>query len=216
MVLVQQLVVDGPESVPSYSESERSELLQMSRIANGDSDAFDCVYRRYYRLVYGIALRRTRNPDDAEEVVSDVMMRIFRSASTFHLGSRLSTWITKIAINASIDCVRKRSRDRLLSLDDAEDLLDKLSVTQAEVEGAAASAAEVIHQERVSAVGDVYRHMRKPDQELLLMYYRDNLACAQIAAAKQLPVGTVKSRLHRVRNALRDRLDSITVVPRTA
>jgi RNA polymerase sigma-70 factor (ECF subfamily) len=180
----------------------------MSRIAEGDVEALDHLYNRYYRLIYGIALRRTRDPDDAEDVVTDVMMRIYRSANTFHLGSRLSTWITKIAINASIDSVRQRVRHRSVSLEDAEDLLDKFSQTRSEIAESADCEADSLREERSSAVGDLYRHMRKSEQELLLMYYRDNLACAQIAAANQVPIGTIKSRLHRARNFLREGLES--------
>jgi RNA polymerase sigma-70 factor, ECF subfamily len=180
----------------------------MERVAHGDAATFDRLYSRYRGLVYGIALRRVRDREAAEDVVTDAMTRVYRAASTFHEGSRLSTWITRIAINASIDAVRKRARERTLNIEEAEGLLDQLAGTGDYWADSLENDAE-LHQEELSkAIHDSLGRMSEPQRELLLMYYKDHLLCSQIAAARHIAVGTVKSQLHRARNTLREGLPS--------
>jgi RNA polymerase sigma-70 factor (ECF subfamily) len=207
MVAVHRLVeraVDAVASGVGHATQARTaddEMFLMQRVSEGDRQAFDRVFSEFSGLVYGIALRRTHDIDTAEDVVADVMLRIYRSAKSFHAGSRLSTWITKIAINATIDAARKKARERTISFDEAFDGSDEWDEwsTQTEV----VSPDDWIDEEQVAVLKIAFDELQQPQKTLLLMYHRDQLPCAQIANELHVPVGTVKSKLHRARNTLR-------------
>jgi RNA polymerase sigma-70 factor, ECF subfamily len=155
--------------------------------------------------LYGAALRLTRNPADAEDLLQETYLRAYRGFASFQEGTNLRAWLYRILTNAFINIYRKRQREpQTLSEGEVEEwyLYDKLGS-----EGAAASAeAEVLEsipdedvQEALAALPDQFRLA-------VLLADVEGFSYKEIAEILDVPIGTVMSRLHRGRRALEKRL----------
>jgi RNA polymerase sigma-70 factor (ECF subfamily) len=157
--------------------------------------------------LYAGALRMTRNPADAEDLLQETMMRAYRSFARFEEGTNLKAWLFRILTNAYINTYRKKQREpQKISQDEIEDfdlyreLKDhdpQLSVTP-----------ETLVLERL-VDGDILRAIDElPEQFRLAVILSDveDFSYAEMAEIMDVPLGTVMSRLHRGRKALQKRL----------
>ena len=169
------------------TEGEDRELVE--RYARGESRAFDTIVERYEQRVYGIALRMTGNIEDARDAMQEVFISAFRALRNFRGDAQLSTWMHRVAVNASLDVLRKRKRHVTHPLEEAGDRPSD----DVEPDEAAARAARAVEVQRaLQAVREEYR-------AVLVLHDLQDLDYAQTADALEIPVGTVKSRLHRAR-----------------
>ena len=155
--------------------------------------------------LYGGALRLTRNPSDAEDLLQETFLRAYRGFASFKEGTNLRAWLYRILTNAFINIYRKRQREpQTVSDSDVEEwyLYDKLGA-----EGAEASAeAQVLDSLPDEDVQEALATL--PDQFRLAVLLADveGFSYKEIAEILDVPIGTVMSRLHRGRRALERRL----------
>lgn len=155
--------------------------------------------------LYGGALRLTRNPSDAEDLLQETFLRAYRGFASFKEGTNLRAWLYRIMTNAFINIYRKRQREpQTVSDSDVEEwyLYDKLGA-----EGAEASAeAQVLDSLPDEDVQEALAGL--PDQFRLAVLLADveGFSYKEIAEILDVPIGTVMSRLHRGRRALERRL----------
>jgi RNA polymerase sigma-70 factor (ECF subfamily) len=155
--------------------------------------------------MYGAALRLTRNPADAEDLLQEAYLRAYRGFASFKEGTNLRAWLYRILTNAFINVYRKRQREpQTISESDVEEwyLYDKLGA-----EGAEASAeAQVLESLPDEDVQEALASL--PDQFRLAVLLADveGFSYKEIAEILEVPIGTVMSRLHRGRRALEKRL----------
>jgi len=169
------------------SEEEDRELVE--RFARGESRAFDTIVERYEQRVYAIALRMTGNVEDARDAMQDVFISALRALRSFRGDAQLSTWIHRDAVNASLDVLRKRKRHVAQPLEEAgERPSDDVGP-----EDAAARAARAVEVQRA------LQNVSEEHLAVLVLHDQQDLDYAETAAALDIPVGTVKSRLHRAR-----------------
>jgi RNA polymerase sigma-70 factor (ECF subfamily) len=161
----------------------------VERYARGDTRAFDSIVQRYEQRVYAITLRMTGNVEDARDAMQDVFISALRALRSFRGDAQLSTWIHRVAVNASLDVLRKRKRHVTHPIEEAHETpSDDISP-----EDAAANAARAVEVQRaLSSVSEEHR-------AVLVLHDLNDLDYAETAAALDIPVGTVKSRLHRAR-----------------
>ena len=103
-----QLASSGQDSI---ALADRDALL-VSRIRGGDAEALEELIQRYGGRIYHLALQYTRNPQDAEEVLQDVFLKVFRRIDTFRSAARFSPWLYKIAVNTSLMKLRDQRKHR--------------------------------------------------------------------------------------------------------
>jgi len=168
-------------------EGEDRELVE--RFARGESHAFDTIVERYQQRVYAIALRMTGNVEDARDAMQDVFVSALRALRSFRGDAQLSTWIHRVAVNASLDVIRKRKRHVAQPLEEAG---DRPSDDVGPEDAAARASRAVEVQRALLGVREEYR-------AVLVLHDLQDLDYAETAAALDIPVGTVKSRLHRAR-----------------
>ena len=169
------------------ADGEDRELVE--RFARGDSRAFDNIVQRYEQRVFAIALRMTGNHEDARDAMQDVFVSALRALRSFRGDAQLSTWIHRVAVNASLDVLRKRKRHTAQPLEEAgERPSDDIAP-----DDAAARAA------RAAEVQRALREVSGEHRAVLVLHDLQDLDYAETAAALDIPVGTVKSRLHRAR-----------------
>jgi RNA polymerase sigma-70 factor, ECF subfamily len=172
------------------TEPDDPGLLERAR--EGDPAAFDEIVDRYERRVFAVALRIVRNNDDARDVTQEVFVTALRALKGFRGDAQLSTWFHRVTVNASLDLVRKRRRREHSSVDELTD--QPAGEPGPEAEAIAAVRAREVHK----ALGAL-----APDQRaLIVMHDLHDLDYAECAEALGIPLGTVKSRLHRARLAL--------------
>ena len=172
------------------TEPDDPGLLERAR--EGDPAAFDEIVDRYERRVFAVALRIVRNSDDARDVTQEVFVTAMRALKGFRGDAQLSTWFHRVTVNASLDLVRKRRRREHSSVDELTD--QPAGEPGPEAEAIVAVRAREVHK----ALGAL-----PPDQRaLIVMHDLQDLDYAECAETLGIPLGTVKSRLHRARLAL--------------
>jgi RNA polymerase sigma-70 factor (ECF subfamily) len=146
--------------------------------------------------LYGFALRLTKRPPDAEDLVQETYLRAFRFAHRFEPGTHLRAWLFQILRNTFLTFYRKEAHQPVLAAADPDEALAEVRG----VEAADHSAATVVDLER--AMADLPEEFRS----VLLLADLEGLQLTEIAQVMDIPVGTVKSRLFRARRLVRVRL----------
>jgi len=156
--------------------------------------------------LYGAAMRMTKNPDDASDLVQETFIKAFRAYSRFEQGTNMKAWLFRILTNTYITLYRKRQREGYQSaLDEMADwqVGDAPSLTQTTTRSAEADAIDRMPSSVVKkALSDL------PEERRLVVYLADveGFSYQEIADIMDTPTGTVMSRLHRGRSELRSAL----------
>jgi len=177
-------------------------------MAEDAADDFDRLLAGVLERAYGTALRLAGNREDAEDLVQEAALRAFRGFGTFQPGTNFRAWFFRILVNCFYGSVRRRRPEEpLAELDDSHELL--LYVRSAEA-GLISPGSDPVRAtlDRV-AEEDVGRALEALPEEFRVvatLYFMEDLSYAEIAEAVGVPVGTVRSRLHRARRILQKRL----------
>ena len=151
------------------------------------------VARKYGRFIYTVAYRLTGNEDDARDLVQETLLRVRTGLRTYKPGS-MEGWLSRIATNVFLDDVRRRTRRPLELFADDPD-----RVVPADVAADEALAAEVLPDDVQAALA------RLPAEFRVAVVLSDvvGLSYAEIGETRSVPIGTVRSRIHRGRSLLR-------------
>jgi RNA polymerase sigma-70 factor (ECF subfamily) len=155
--------------------------------------------------MYAAALRLTRNPTDAEDVLQETYLRAYRGFGTFKEGTNLRAWLYRILTNAFINTYRKRQREpQTVSDDEVPEwfLYEKLGGEAAE----ASAEAEVLERLPDEDVQEALAALPEQFRLAVLLADVEGFSYKEIAEILEVPIGTVMSRLHRGRRALEKRL----------
>ena len=187
---------------------EESDLVLVKRVQRGDKAAFDLLVRKYQHKVVKLVLRYVRNPAEAEDIAQEAFIKAYRALPQFRGDSAFYTWMYRIAINTAKNSLASRDRSPIaydLDLTDPEeshsvqtklqdpDTPEGMALTE-EIRGIVNSAIEGLPEELKTAI--VLREL-------------DGLSYEEIAAAMECPVGTVRSRIFRAREAIDKRLREV-------
>ena len=169
---------------------------RLARLAGqGDQDAFAQLVERYTGLVYSLALRRVGNHHDAEDLTQSVFWKAWKALPSFREEAAFSTWLYRMTANAVTDFLRQKGRrEAPLSLDDP-DLPQTAHPGPSPSEQAQAA-------ERQEALYRAIEALPEQARSVLLLRELRGLSYEEIAAALDLPLGMVRSRLARARGAL--------------
>jgi RNA polymerase sigma-70 factor (ECF subfamily) len=167
------------------------------RIQGGDLSAFESLYRKYKNELYRTALAITRDQGAAEELLQDCFLRAYDHIDAVDACSSLKPWLHRIIVNLSYNWSAKK-RLHLVSFEDVFERL--LSLPH--------SSPERVYerQELMKAVDEAICSLSMPQRVVIVLFYLQGFSLAEIAYVLDCPVGTVKSRLHNARRALKRRL----------
>jgi RNA polymerase sigma-70 factor (ECF subfamily) len=156
---------------------------------------------------YGYALKLTRNPADAEDLVQESVLQALRGLHTFKPGSPFKPWFFRILTNAHRMRWRTRARRILtISYDDAPELVLYNGTGAAAVPVIEDPAGALIGRMSQEAIERAIRALPVDYQEVAALYFSESLSYQEIAGILSIPVGTVRSRLHRARKRLQQLL----------
>jgi RNA polymerase sigma-70 factor (ECF subfamily) len=178
-----------------------------------DQATFADEAMQYMGSLYTAALRMTRNPSDAEDLVQETYLKAFRAYGGFQAGTNLKAWLYKILTNTFINTYRsKKRRPEQTELDEVEDLYLYRRLGGLEAVTANRSAEEeVLEHFTDSDVKDAVEALPEQFRMAVLLADVEGFSYKEIAEILDIPIGTVMSRLHRGRKALQKVLHDVGV-----
>ena len=172
------------------------DLALVHAMAAGDERALDELYTRYGGPILGFLSARLSSRQLAEEVLQDVMLAAWRNAATFRGESSVKTWLLAIARNRAINA----RRGRKFTFTPLQHVFDLQT-------GDTEPLERVARKDRDTALRDALDRLPVLQREILVLVFFHQLTGPEVAKVLDIPVGTVKSRLHRAKEALRHALD---------
>lgn len=184
-----------------------SECDLVRRLRARDERAYEEVVRAYGGQLMAVATRILGREDDARDALQDAMIAAVKGIDRFEGQSKLSTWLHRIVVNASLQILRKKKRTRETAIDDLMPVFDHRGHTSpisgwSPRDGDALQAAETrsLVRDKISDLPDDYR-------DVLLLRDIEELDTQETATVLGITPGAVKTRLHRARQALRTLLE---------
>jgi RNA polymerase sigma-70 factor (ECF subfamily) len=171
----------------------------------GREAAYRELIRRYQRPVFSLVFRMVRNRELAEDLTQETFVKVLNAIDSYRPEYKFSSWIFKIANNASIDHLRRRSLDTL-SLDGSPhaETPEAIEATTLQISDSAESPLdEVANRELGSRIEIAIQQLRPEYRNCILLRHVEGRPYEEIAEILDLPLGTVKTYIHRARNELR-------------
>ncbi|HSU93396.1 MAG TPA: sigma-70 family RNA polymerase sigma factor [Gemmatimonadaceae bacterium] len=177
----------------------------------GREPAFRELVRRYERPVFSLIFRMVRDRELAEDLAQDTFIKVLNNIDRYRPEFKLSSWLFKIANNVTIDHLRKRQL-ATVSLDGSPhaQTAAEAQATSLEVESRGETALEAIESRELgSAIERAIGKLRPEYRSCILLRHVEGRSYEEIAATLDLPLGTVKTYIHRARHELREALEDL-------
>jgi RNA polymerase sigma-70 factor (ECF subfamily) len=175
---------------------QRSDEQLLADHRNGKPGAFDCLVARYAQELYGFLCRFIADNNAAEDLIQETFMQVHLAAGSFDAARSFRPWLYTIAANKARDHLRQRGRRQHYSLDATGPGDDGTAPSQ-QLEASETAVSDLVDtDERDAAVRRLIGRMPEHLRLILMLGYFQQLPYAEIAKILDIPVGTVKSRLH--------------------
>jgi RNA polymerase sigma-70 factor (ECF subfamily) len=196
------------DRVLNYGALSDEELVK-SFLQNNDVEVFTQLVNRYSNKIYGLALRITRNPSDAEEVLQDVFLTVLKKLDTFREESKFSTWIYRVTANASYMRLRveKKKYENQANLRNYVSYNDSGTLRGVQLRDWSDRPDEaLLSREGLEIIEKAVSEL--PEDKRMVFHLKDieGLSNKEVAEILGLSIPAIKSRIHRARLLLRARL----------
>lgn len=189
-----------------FSNDSLGEYALLEKCKRGDKAAWDTMIRRYEKSVYKFAFSLCRNHEEAGDIAGQVFLRLYQNLHTFRNEASFTSWLFRIVRNTYLDlCIRPAHRGHL-SLDAGPTNDGEPSVGRDILDPAPSPERTCIDNETAQMLAKAIHHLPAYQRQVLRMYHSEGRSYEEIAEETGLSIGTVKSRLNRARNMLRERL----------
>jgi RNA polymerase sigma-70 factor (ECF subfamily) len=187
---------------------EESDLVLVKRVQRGDKTAFDLLVRKYQHKVVKLVLRYVRNPAEAEDIAQEAFIKAYRALPQFRGDSAFYTWMYRIAINTAKNSLASRDRSPIAYDLDLTDPEESHSV-QTKLQDPDTPEGMALTEEIRLIVNSAIEALPEELKTAIVLRELDGLSYEEIAAAMECPVGTVRSRIFRAREAIDKRLREV-------
>jgi RNA polymerase sigma-70 factor (ECF subfamily) len=179
---------------------EISDAELVARALAGSEAAYGELVRRYERPLFGLILRLVRDASLAEDLAQDVFIKAIRALASYDPARKFSSWLFKIAHNTTIDHLRRRGLDTEPLESGEDDEFGPLrSIADTSIAG---PADELERRELGGALDRAVAALRPEYREVMLLRFREHLPYEEIAEITGLPLGTIKTHIHRARKEM--------------
>ena len=176
----------------------------VSRILGGDRDRFTELVKRYEKRVINYVYRITHRYEDAHDLTQEIFVKVFLALDRYDPKYQFSTWLFRIAQNSAIDALRKKA---IAEVPLARPTDDEPSGKEREFADGGVSPYRALKNKQLSAaIDDAVGKLPADYRELIQLRHFAELSYEEIASMKKLPLGTVKNKLFRARNLLKEAL----------
>lgn len=208
---VEDVVVAGSDRTAAVGPAARidpKESALVARLKRGDQAAFEEVVALYEGKVFNLARGLTRNEQDAQDAVQDTFLSVFKNVGAFKGDSSLSTWIYRITVNAALMKMRRRKHDdRTVPVDEAMPGFDEDGHRVTSLPDWTPRADEMLlNAELGGQLRKAIAELEPEYRTVLIMRDQEEMSNEEVAAVLGLSVAAIKSRLHRARIFVRERV----------
>jgi len=172
----------------------------INRILRGEKQLYAELVERYQNFVFTITLRYTKQREDAEEVAQDIFVKAYRSLADFRGDSKFSTWLYTIVTTSCITFLRKKKletssldNERVFELADNQD--------------SGMRANQVEQKSKFAMVNEAIKMLSPDDATIITLFYKGEQSLEEISHVLKLESNTVKVRLHRARQRLKEKME---------
>ncbi|MBA2339841.1 MAG: sigma-70 family RNA polymerase sigma factor [Pyrinomonadaceae bacterium] len=202
---MERIALATPSEVRSKGEEQFIERLRA-----GETAAFDTIVDERSGEIYALLLRLMEDAEEARDLTQETFLQAFRNIKAFRGESSLKTWIYRIAINQARNrrrWWRRRRQDRTVSLD-ASESGDHLTLSESLTDERDPNPEQLtLRREREATLLKALSKLKLPFREVIVLRDVEGLSYEEVAAALNISVGTVKSRLSRARTEMRRSLE---------
>lgn len=185
-----------------------TDLSLVRRVQRGDKGAFDALVLKYQHKVVKLVMRYVRNPVEAEDVAQEAFIKAYRALPQFRGDSAFYTWLYRIAINTAKNALVSRDRSPIdfdLDLQNPDESYDM----HARLKDSATPEALALTDEIRAIVDSAIAALPEDLRTAIVLRELEGLSYEEIAATMECPVGTVRSRIFRAREAIDRRLREV-------
>ena len=188
--------------------ADASDLSLVQRVQRGDKGAFDVLVLKYQHKVVKLVMRYVRNPAEDEDIAQDAFIKAYRALPQFRGDSAFYTWLYRIAINTAKNAVVARDRNPVdfdLDMTNNEESYEM----QGRLKDSETPEALVLTDEIRTTVNAAIANLPDDLRTAIVLRELEGLSYEEIAATMDCPVGTVRSRIFRAREAIDSRLREV-------
>jgi RNA polymerase sigma-70 factor (ECF subfamily) len=187
---------------------DTSDLSLVRRVQRGDKGAFDALVLKYQHKVVKLVMRYVRNPAEAEDIAQEAFIKAYRALPQFRGDSAFYTWLYRIAINTAKNAIVSRDRSPIgydLDLQNPQESYDM----HGRLKDSETPEGLVLTDEIRTIVNTAIEALPEDLRTAIVLRELDGLSYEEIAATMECPVGTVRSRIFRAREAIDRRLREV-------
>ena len=185
------------------TQNNLTDLELIREILDGDTAAFRILVERHQNKVINICYGFVHNYDDAEDLAQDVFIEVFQSLARFRAESGFSTWLYRIAVNKSLNFIKKNKRKKLLEPIERLLGLSNEKIPHSTIE---ASDSELLDQERRKIVYKAIDSLPESQRLAFTLHKIENISYAEVAETMKISLPAVESLIHRAKMNLKVKL----------
>jgi RNA polymerase sigma-70 factor, ECF subfamily len=198
-----------PMGVAGAMSADVSDLSLVRRVQRGDKGAFDALVLKYQHKLVKLVMRYVRNPAEAEDIAQEAFIKAYRALPQFRGDSAFYTWLYRIAINTAKNAVVSRDRSPIEYNIDRNDATEESYDMQGRMKDSETPEGLVLTDEIRTTVNAAIDALPEDLRTAIVLRELEGLSYEEIAAAMDCPVGTVRSRIFRAREAIDRRLREV-------
>ena len=188
--------LDHISALPSFTDPDAALVAALKARTEG---AFDDLVKQHGRRLLNVALKITKNREDAEDVVQESFLKVFKKIDGFRGSSKFATWLTRIAMNQALMTIRGNNQ-KFVPIDEGTEAEVRFALR--ELAAADDTPEQVCAQRELEDVALNLRNVRKSSRGVMELYVKYDLSEAEICQALTLSLSAVKARLYRGRRDL--------------
>lgn len=180
--------------------SKAEDIKHINSAINGDQDAFAWLMKKYKGPLQNLIYRMVSDKNEIEDLIQEVFIKAFNSLKNYNQEYAFSTWIYRIAINNTIDYLRKKKIETFSIDSEGDDDEDR---PKFEIPDTSYSAdANIILEQRQQIINDAINSLPEKYKKVIELRHKEELSYEEISEILGLPIGTVKAHLFRARELL--------------
>jgi RNA polymerase sigma-70 factor (ECF subfamily) len=174
--------------------TNKNDQYYITKVINGDSNAFAYLVDNYKNMVYSLAYKMTRSKEEAEEVSQDTFIKAYKNLKNFKGDAKFSTWLYRIAYHTTLDNVKKNKKQH------NNVAINELNYNQ--ITSLETVLDSIERKERAKIMDRCLSKLPEDERAIILMFYYDELSLKEILEVTRFSESNLKVKLHRARKRL--------------